>query len=76
MTDTGTLFLSQQDVIDAGATDVDWVGGVLEQVFKLHEQQAFTAPQAVSSSGPSALMWQIASLVCQRTWARPSTGRA
>ena len=44
MSDTGTLFLSQQDVIDAGATDVDWVGGVLEQVFKLHEQQAFTAP--------------------------------
>ena len=44
MTDTGTLFLSQQDVIDAGATDVDWVGDVLEQVFRLHERQAFTAP--------------------------------
>ena len=44
MTDTGTLFLSQQDVINAGATDVDWVGAVLEQVFVLHEQQAFTAP--------------------------------
>ena len=44
VTDTGTLFLSQQDVIDAGATDVDWVGGVLEQVFALNEQQAFTAP--------------------------------
>ena len=43
MTDTGTLFLSQQDVINAGATDVDWVGAVLEQVFVLHEQQAFTA---------------------------------
>ena len=44
MTDTGTLFLNQQDVIDAGAADVDWVGAVLEQVFKLHEAQAFTAP--------------------------------
>ena len=44
MTDTGTLFLNQQDVIDAGAADVDWVGAVLEQVFKLHEEQAFTAP--------------------------------
>ena len=43
MTDTGTLFLNQQDVIDAGAADVDWVGAVLEQVFKLHEEQAFTA---------------------------------
>ena len=28
----------------AGATDIDWVGRVLEQVFILHEQQAFTAP--------------------------------
>jgi 2,3-diaminopropionate biosynthesis protein SbnB len=44
VTDTGTLFLSQQDVIDAGATDVGWVSAVLEQVFKLHQQQAFTAP--------------------------------
>jgi hypothetical protein len=39
-----TLFLSQREVIGAGATDVDWVGRVLEQVFPLHEQQAFTVP--------------------------------
>jgi len=42
--DASTLFLSQRDVMAAGATDVDWVGRVLEQVFVLHEQQAFTAP--------------------------------
>ena len=39
-----TLFLNQQDVIDAGATDIDWVGDVLEKVFLMHEQGAFTAP--------------------------------
>jgi len=39
-----TRFLNQQDVIDAGATDIDWVGDLLNQVFKLHEQRAFTAP--------------------------------
>ena len=44
MTQNQTVFLSQSDVIAAGATDIDWVGRVLEQVFILHEQQAFTAP--------------------------------
>lgn len=44
MTLGSTLFLSQRDVMAAGATDPEWVGSVLEQVFLLHEQQAFTAP--------------------------------
>ena len=76
MTDTGTLFLNQQDVIDAGAADVDWVGAVLEQVFKLHEAAGvYRPPEQFPESDPNVLMSQIALSVCQRTWEHPSIKR-
>jgi len=41
---SSTLFLSQNDLIAAGATDIDLIGSVLTQAFRLHTEQDFTAP--------------------------------
>ena len=47
-----TLWLSQDDLIEAGLTDFDFVGEQLEAMFRLHEQGAFTQPPSLFLKRP------------------------
>ena len=41
---SGTLLLTQSDLQQCGATDLDLVGTALEEMFRIHARGEFTAP--------------------------------
>jgi ornithine cyclodeaminase len=47
-----TLWLNQDDLIQAGLTDFDFVGRQLEAMFRLHADGAFTQPPSLSLKRP------------------------
>jgi ornithine cyclodeaminase len=46
------LWLNQDDLIEAGLTDFDFVGRQLEAMFRLHAEGAFTQPPSLSLKRP------------------------